>query len=374
MKVLVTGGLGFIGSHVVDDLSTAATRSSCSTPSTRPRTPGCPSTPTPPPTSGWRRSTTRTRMRRRRRRGRRRLPPGGQGRARRRLRRRRALRPRQRRRHRRPAAGALADRVPRAARRGLLDGRLRRGPVPVRRARHGPARAPLRRRPRRRPVRAAVPALRPSRWRGRRVPEDAPARPPQRLRRDQAAHRAPRHRLRPGVGSVGRAPSATTTSTGPGCRSGSPYAGVASIFRSSLEAGRAAAVFEDGGQLRDFVHVSDVARANVLALDSSWQGPFNVASGEPHTVLDMATALAGAFGAGRCAPVVTGDYRLGDVRHVVASPGPRRRRLGFVAEVPFADGDGRLRHRSPPLAVLTTDVGGAGGDRTHDQGIMSPAL
>jgi dTDP-L-rhamnose 4-epimerase len=85
-------------------------------------------------------------------------------------------------------------------------------------------------------------------------------------------------------------------------------------------------VFEDGGQLRDFVHVRDVARANVLALESaaSRNGcltPFNVASGRPSTVGQLAEALTDALGGPR--PKVTGEFRVGDVRHVVAYlPGP----------------------------------------------------
>jgi len=125
---------------------------------------------------------------------------------------------------------------------------------------------------------------------------------------------------------------------GPRMPQQSPYAGVASLFRSSLEHGEPPRVFEDGGQLRDFVHVVDVARANVLALDSSWPGALNIASGHPHTVLEMATTLAGAFEAQGCAPIVTGDYRVGDVRHVVASPALAADTIGFVAEVPFASG------------------------------------
>ena len=84
---------------------------------------------------------------------------------------------------------------------------------------------------------------------------------------------------------------------GPRMPRDTPYAGVASIFRSALEGGEAPRVFEDGGQRRDFVHVRDVARANVLALTAPEPvpGAFNVASGTPRTVLDMAQALARAF-------------------------------------------------------------------------------
>ena len=88
---------------------------------------------------------------------------------------------------------------------------------------------------------------------------------------------------------------------GPRMPRDTPYAGVASIFRSALAGGEAPQVFEDGGQRRDFVHVRDVARANVLALTAPEPvpGAFNVASGTPRTVLDMARALARAFGGPR---------------------------------------------------------------------------
>ncbi len=125
---------------------------------------------------------------------------------------------------------------------------------------------------------------------------------------------------------------------GPRMPRDTPYAGVASIFRSALERGDTPRVFEDGGQRRDFVHVRDVAAANVAALgaDNSVRGPFNVCSGEPHTVLDMAAALCDAFGAGP--PEVVGGYRLGDVRHVVASPDRAADVLGFRADVAFEEG------------------------------------
>jgi dTDP-L-rhamnose 4-epimerase len=131
---------------------------------------------------------------------------------------------------------------------------------------------------------------------------------------------------------------------GPRMPRDTPYSGVAAIFRSCLENGTPPRVFEDGGQRRDFVHVTDVALANLRALEATGDQAnaaalrcYNVASGEPHTVGEMADALADAFGLG-IHPVVTGDYRLGDVRHIVASPEAAARDLGFTARVPFADG------------------------------------
>jgi dTDP-L-rhamnose 4-epimerase len=126
---------------------------------------------------------------------------------------------------------------------------------------------------------------------------------------------------------------------GPRMPRDTPYSGVAAIFRSALEGGRAPEVYEDGGQRRDFVHVRDVARANMCALNAGEPGTlraFNVASGEPHTVGEMAEALAEAFGGPP--PVVTGKFRLGDVRHIVASPAAAARGLGFRAQVSFGTG------------------------------------
>jgi dTDP-L-rhamnose 4-epimerase len=118
-----------------------------------------------------------------------------------------------------------------------------------------------------------------------------------------------------------------------------PYAGVASIFLSALQLGRSPQVFEDGGQRRDFVHVSDVARANILALTSSQaiDGALNIGSGSPHTVLEFAEAMCEAFPSAP-SPIVTGQYRLGDVRHIVASTELARERLGFRPRVEFTEG------------------------------------
>jgi dTDP-L-rhamnose 4-epimerase len=127
---------------------------------------------------------------------------------------------------------------------------------------------------------------------------------------------------------------------GPRMPRDTPYAGVASIFRSALERGEAPRVMEDGRQRRDFVHVDDVARANALALRAELPaGGFeavNVCSGEPHTIGDLAGELATAANGPR--PEVVGGARAGDVRHIVADPDKARRTLDFHAEIPFAQG------------------------------------
>ena len=124
---------------------------------------------------------------------------------------------------------------------------------------------------------------------------------------------------------------------GPRMPKDTPYAGVSSIFRS-LHRVEAPRVFEDGLQRRDFVHVRDVAQANVLALTRPAEGfqALNVGSGAVHTLGDMAGLLAAASGGP--APVVTGQFRLGDVRHVTASSRRAQDVLGYRAAISFADG------------------------------------
>ncbi len=125
---------------------------------------------------------------------------------------------------------------------------------------------------------------------------------------------------------------------GPRMPHDSNYAGVASIFRSRIALGERPCVFEDGAQRRDFVHVRDVALANVLAIEREVAavGSFNIGSGTPRTILELATALATALGGQ--APIVTGRYRAADVRHVFASSDKAARELGFTARIEFADG------------------------------------
>ncbi|MFJ5641510.1 NAD-dependent epimerase/dehydratase family protein [Streptomyces sp. NPDC093223] len=127
---------------------------------------------------------------------------------------------------------------------------------------------------------------------------------------------------------------------GPRMPRDTPYAGVAALFRSALARGEAPRVFEDGRQRRDFVHVRDVAAANAVALEAQAEPgaltAYNTGSGEPHTVGEMARALAEAYGGPE--PVVTGEFRLGDVRHITADSARLRADLGWKAEIGFPEG------------------------------------
>ena len=129
---------------------------------------------------------------------------------------------------------------------------------------------------------------------------------------------------------------------GPGMPRDTPYAGVAAIFTSALRNGRPPQVFEDGGQRRDFVHVRDVAAATVLACETHADGvrAFNVGSGTPRTVGEMARELARSL-AGP-SPIVTGQFRLGDVRHITADSSRLRSELGWQPSVAFDDGMAEL--------------------------------
>jgi dTDP-L-rhamnose 4-epimerase len=128
---------------------------------------------------------------------------------------------------------------------------------------------------------------------------------------------------------------------GPGMPRDTPYSGVAAIFRSALENGEPPKVFEDGGQMRDFVHVDDVAAANVAAASSMAERDgftaVNVCSGRPISILEVATAVCDARD-GSLSPVVTGQYRSGDVRHIVADPARAAGVLGFRATVDPREG------------------------------------
>ena len=123
-----------------------------------------------------------------------------------------------------------------------------------------------------------------------------------------------------------------------------PYAGVASLFRSALQRGEAPLVLEDGGQQRDFVHVTDVALINALAAETEAAAgmlvPVNVCSGVPHTVGELAVELAKACDGP--APKIVGGARPTDVRHVVADP----RERGSCSGSPRGSGSLRASPRS----------------------------
>jgi dTDP-L-rhamnose 4-epimerase len=125
---------------------------------------------------------------------------------------------------------------------------------------------------------------------------------------------------------------------GPGLPRDTPYAGVTAIWMSSLLAGRAPQVHEDGRQRRDFVHVDDVAAATCAAAERLGEGvlAYNVGSGRPRTIGEMAHAMAAA--AGGPAPVVTGRYRLGDVRHITADSSRVRAEFGLGPTADIGDG------------------------------------
>jgi dTDP-L-rhamnose 4-epimerase len=118
-----------------------------------------------------------------------------------------------------------------------------------------------------------------------------------------------------------------------------PYTGVLAIFASRLLNNRPPLVFEDGHQMRDFVHVRDVAEACLLALETQ-RGigeVYNVASGESRSVLSIASDLAEVLGY-RITPHVTGKYRAGDIRHCIADISRIKNTLGFSPSVEFRDG------------------------------------
>jgi dTDP-L-rhamnose 4-epimerase len=118
-----------------------------------------------------------------------------------------------------------------------------------------------------------------------------------------------------------------------------PYTGVLAIFGARLLNGNRPLIYEDGEQRRDFVSVYDVARACRLALETTQHDSavFNVGSGQSITVRQVADRLAEQLGR-RIAPEVTGRYRVGDIRHCFADITAAQQGLGFAPEVSFDAG------------------------------------
>jgi dTDP-L-rhamnose 4-epimerase len=133
---------------------------------------------------------------------------------------------------------------------------------------------------------------------------------------------------------------------GPGMPRDTPYAGVAALFTTQLAAGQAPRVFEDGEQRRNFVHVDDVAEAVTVAVTATL-GPgvtaLNIGSADITTVVRMAAVMSNAVGGAE--PMITGDFRLGDVRHVTADVTAAERVLGWRARIGLREGVAGLATR-----------------------------
>ena len=119
-----------------------------------------------------------------------------------------------------------------------------------------------------------------------------------------------------------------------------PYTGVLAIFASRLLNDGAPKIFEDGYQQRDFVSVYDIARACRLALEtpSAAGEVFNIGGGIPYTIREIAERIAEVTGKKHLQPEITGKYRVGDIRHCFADIGKARQLLGYAPQVTLEDG------------------------------------
>ncbi len=119
-----------------------------------------------------------------------------------------------------------------------------------------------------------------------------------------------------------------------------PYTGVLAIFASRMINDNPPLIFEDGRQMRDFVCVRDVARACVLALESEEAvgKALNIGSGQPRSVLEVAAAMGHALGKHHLAPEITDQYRMGDIRHCFGDISLAKKVLGFAPRIAFSDG------------------------------------
>jgi len=145
---------------------------------------------------------------------------------------------------------------------------------------------------------------------------------------------------------------------GPRMPRDTPYAGVASIFKSRLIAGLPPIIYEDGRQLRDFIHVEDIVQANLIAADAHEDDvafeAFNVGTGRPHEIADFGRELAKCL-APAIRPEFPGLFRLGDVRHIFANVS-KAEQLGFKPRVSFEEGVSRFAQeppRAPPKVVFS---------------------
>jgi dTDP-L-rhamnose 4-epimerase len=122
-----------------------------------------------------------------------------------------------------------------------------------------------------------------------------------------------------------------------------PYTGVCAIFLSRIKNNRPPSIFEDGRQSRDFIHVSDIVEANMLVLKDKKADYkfFNVGTGIPHSILEIAQTLTRLCGK-KFAPEVLNRFRAGDIRHCYADISKIKSELGFAPQVSFTEGMSKL--------------------------------
>ncbi|WP_301144851.1 NAD-dependent epimerase/dehydratase family protein [Mycolicibacterium fortuitum] len=158
---------------------------------------------------------------------------------------------------------------------------------------------------------------------------------------------------------------------GPGQSLSNPYTGVAAIFISRLLNGQRPLVNEDGRQIRDFVHVEDVAAGTVAALSA--QGcagqVFNLGSGQPISIYDLAVQLAAAVGRSDLTPQVLDQFRVGDIRHCWADISRSRALLGYQPQHNLRRGgmDRLIEWARTQTAVDNVD---AAAKELHDRGLV----
>lgn len=132
-----------------------------------------------------------------------------------------------------------------------------------------------------------------------------------------------------------------------------PYTGVAAIFLSRIKNDHSPMIFEDGMQTRDFVSVHDIVQANLFAMQhEALSGAFNVGTGQPRTIKEIAETLMGLCGK-QITLKITAKFRKGDIRHCIADISQARARLGYTPQVTFEDGMRELIHWSE--TVQATD-------------------
>lgn len=149
---------------------------------------------------------------------------------------------------------------------------------------------------------------------------------------------------------------------GPGQSLKNPYTGILSIFSTLLLQGKGINIFEDGKETRDFVFIDDVVAATVAAIDADVSGQaFNVGTGEATDVITVASALKEAYGRGGEISI-SGNYRIGDIRHNFADLSRVEAALGYRPRVTFAEGVKRFA-----AWVLTQQIEDSGYQRSVDE-------